>query len=152
RRPDRAGGGDGQRRALESDRTRRRAGGGRRHGRRTGQSRHGHDPQTPGADRGPLPGRRRHRAPNPVTYRAAIALGSNLGDRHSTLSQARARLEEIGDVVALSALYETAPVGGPDQDSYLNAVAVMTTDLEPADLLARLQGIETDAGRVRRER
>lgn len=87
-----------------------------------------------------------------MTYRAAIALGSNLGDRHSTLSEAVGRLEEIGDIVALSALYETAPVGGPEQDPYLNAVAVMTTDLEPADLLSRLQGIETDAGRVRRER
>jgi 2-amino-4-hydroxy-6-hydroxymethyldihydropteridine diphosphokinase len=52
----------------------------------------------------------------------------------------------------VSSLYETAPVGGPEQDPYLNAVGLIETTLSAPDLLAHLHGIEAQAGRVRQER
>ena len=87
-----------------------------------------------------------------MSYRAAVALGSNLGDRLATLREAVQRMDGIGSVTAVSSLYETAPVGGPDQGPYLNAVIVLDTDLVPEALLDRLQKIEARAGRVRSER
>ncbi|HDK45475.1 MAG TPA: 2-amino-4-hydroxy-6-hydroxymethyldihydropteridine diphosphokinase, partial [Actinobacteria bacterium] len=53
------------------------------------------------------------------------------------------------EVVAVSSVYETAPVGGPDQGPYLNAVAVVETDLEPYELLDSLLRIEQRTGRER---
>ena len=87
-----------------------------------------------------------------MSYRAAVALGSNLGDRISTLRMAVEQMSRLGRVDAVSSLYETAPVGGPEQDPYLNAAVVVDTDLSPGELLAALQTIENEAGRVRRER
>lgn len=84
--------------------------------------------------------------------RVAIALGSNLGDRLDHLRAGVAALSELGEVVEVSSLFETEPVGGPDQARYLNAVAVVETDLDPSDLLQRLLGIEKARGRVRDER
>jgi 2-amino-4-hydroxy-6-hydroxymethyldihydropteridine diphosphokinase len=55
-------------------------------------------------------------------------------------------------VLAVSPVYETAPVGGPDQPDYLNAVLLIETGLAPRDLLAATQRIEADFGRVRAER
>lgn len=81
--------------------------------------------------------------------RAAIALGSNLGDRIGHLKFAVAALGDLGDVTAISSTYETAPVGGPEQGPYLNAVAVLETDLEPHALLDALLGIEQRSGRER---
>ena len=52
----------------------------------------------------------------------------------------------------MSSLYETAPVGGPDQDPYLNAVGFIDTALSAEELLAALHAIEAEAGRVRGER
>ncbi len=63
-----------------------------------------------------------------------------------------AALVDAGDVVAVSSLYETAPVGGPEQGPYLNAVAVAATPLAPREVLDRLLAIEAAAGRTRRER
>lgn len=84
--------------------------------------------------------------------RVAIALGSNLGDRLDHLRAGVAALSELGEVVDASSLFETEPVGGPDQGRYLNAVALVETDLEPSELLDRLRGIEQARGRVRHER
>jgi 2-amino-4-hydroxy-6-hydroxymethyldihydropteridine diphosphokinase len=81
--------------------------------------------------------------------RAAVGLGSNLGDRRAHLDAAVAALRELGDVVAVSSLYETAPIGGPPQGDYLNAVAVLDTDLDPAELLETLLAFEADRGRQR---
>jgi 2-amino-4-hydroxy-6-hydroxymethyldihydropteridine diphosphokinase len=81
--------------------------------------------------------------------RAAVALGSNVGDRHAHLDAAVEALASLGDVVAISSIYETAPVAGPPQADYLNAVAVLETDLEPKELLGRLFAIETARGRER---
>jgi 2-amino-4-hydroxy-6-hydroxymethyldihydropteridine diphosphokinase len=83
---------------------------------------------------------------------ACVALGSNLGDRAARLEQALKALAATPGVAVLgtSALYETAPVGGPPgQGAYLNAAARVRTTLDPRALLARLLEIEREAGRVR---
>lgn len=88
---------------------------------------------------------------SPPTTRCLIALGSNLGDR---LENVRAGLAEIRDapgieIVEVSPLYETAPVGGPDnQGPYLNAALAADTTLGAGELLKLLHRIE--AGRERR--
>jgi 2-amino-4-hydroxy-6-hydroxymethyldihydropteridine diphosphokinase len=84
--------------------------------------------------------------------RAAVALGSNLGNRAATLHSALAAIEQLGDVMAVSEFHETAPVGGPEQGDFLNAVVVVDTALGPEELLAELQRIEDDHGRARVER
>lgn len=84
--------------------------------------------------------------------RAAIGLGSNLGDRAQHIANAVAALTQTGSLVRVSSLYETEPVGGPEQGSYLNAVVVIETELPVRDLLARCLEIEHEAGRERRER
>ena len=82
--------------------------------------------------------------------RAFIGLGSNLGDRRAALRQAVAQLEAAGDVVAVSPLYETEPVGGPqDQGPFLNVVVELATADSPRRLLARCQALEEEAHRVR---
>lgn len=85
--------------------------------------------------------------------RVAIALGSNLGDRHAHLAAAKQEIAgSIGEIVAESAIYETAPVGGPEQGPYLNAVVVVDSDLEPRVVLERALAIERMRGRERIER
>ncbi len=86
---------------------------------------------------------------------AYLALGSNLGDRRAQLRQAIERLgfEEAGEglrVTAVSGVYETDPVGGPeDQGPYLNLVAEVETTLDPFQLLERCLATEAAGGRVR---
>ncbi len=82
---------------------------------------------------------------------AYIGLGSNLGDRERQLAGAVAALARAPGcrVTALSAVYETQPVGGPPQGAYLNAVAQLRTELAPRALLELLLSIEREAGRVR---
>ncbi|HJU68688.1 MAG TPA: 2-amino-4-hydroxy-6-hydroxymethyldihydropteridine diphosphokinase [Gemmatimonadaceae bacterium] len=85
---------------------------------------------------------------------AYIALGSNLGDRSAHLAHARAALAALphSRLLALSGIEETEPLGGPMQGAYLNQMAAIETALEPHALLAALQRIERDAGRLRVER
>ena len=86
-----------------------------------------------------------------MRHRAVLSVGSNLGDRLGTLQgcvQAIGGLPDT-DVLAISPVYETAPVGGPAQPDYLNAVLIVSTGLPPLDLLAATQRIEADFGRVR---
>jgi 2-amino-4-hydroxy-6-hydroxymethyldihydropteridine diphosphokinase len=91
--------------------------------------------------------------PAPPTRRAFIGLGSNLGDRRAHLRAAVDGLRAGGDVVAVSPLYETEPVGGPaGQDNYLNVVVELRTADTPRALLERSQALETAAQRVRHER
>jgi 2-amino-4-hydroxy-6-hydroxymethyldihydropteridine diphosphokinase len=82
---------------------------------------------------------------------AVIGLGSNLGDRRGTLARAAGEIRALGQVTAISSLYETAPVG-PPQPMFLNAALSLSTSLEPPGLLAALLAIERKLGRVRRER
>lgn len=84
--------------------------------------------------------------------RAAIGLGSNLGDRSRHIGDAVAALAESGSLVRVSSLYETAPLGGPKQGRYLNAVVVLDTTWSAQRLLARCLEIEKEQGRVRRDR
>ena len=82
--------------------------------------------------------------------RAFLALGSNLGDREQHLRDA---IAGIPDVVAVSPIYETGPVGGSsDQGLYLNAVVELDTDLTPRELLEVGRRLEAAAKRVRTER
>lgn len=81
-----------------------------------------------------------------------IALGSNLGDRYENLSAALIKISKIAELLSVSKFYETAPVGGPDQPDYLNAVAIVAGDMTPTSLLLELQKIENSAGRTREVR
>ena len=86
----------------------------------------------------------------PPPWRAFVGLGSNLGDRRAHLLAALEGLRAGGDVVAVSPLYETAPVGGPeDQGPYLNVVVELSTTSTPRQLLERCRALEEAAGRVR---
>jgi len=91
-----------------------------------------------------------------VTPRAAVvlALGSNLGDRMANLQGGvDALCAEPGlEDVALSPVYETAPVGGPAQPQYLNAVLTAVTSLPARGVLDRARAAEAALHRVRRER
>lgn len=84
--------------------------------------------------------------------RAVLAVGSNLGDRMGHLQGAVDALAGQVDIVAVSGVYETAPVGGPDQDHFLNAVLIAETSLAPLDLLALCQRVEAAHDRVREVR
>ena len=81
--------------------------------------------------------------------RGFLALGGNLGDRRATLQQAVDALPAVGVLpVRSSAVYDTAPVGGPpDQPDYLNACLEVRTRLAPEDFLRALKALERTAGR-----
>ena len=81
-----------------------------------------------------------------------IALGSNLGDRELHLLRAIAEIGKIPGtrITALSGFYETAPVGGPPQGDFINAVVKCETPLFPREILTELQRIEQEV--FRRER
>jgi 2-amino-4-hydroxy-6-hydroxymethyldihydropteridine diphosphokinase len=82
--------------------------------------------------------------------RAFLGLGSNLGDRRANLVGAVA---SIPDVVGVSPVYETQPVGGPDgQGPYLNCVVELRTRRTPEELLDVARAAEAAAHRVRIER
>ncbi len=86
--------------------------------------------------------------------RAVLSLGSNLGERKSTLQGAVASLADTPDVfvVAVSPVYETDPVDSPEGSKrFLNAVVLADTTLAPHTLLERAQAIESAFGRERSE-
>jgi 2-amino-4-hydroxy-6-hydroxymethyldihydropteridine diphosphokinase len=83
--------------------------------------------------------------------RAVIGLGTNLGDREEWLRQAIVRLRESLDVVGVSRIHETEPVG-PPQPRYLNAAVLVRSTLAPHALLEHLLSIERAMGRERKER
>ncbi len=84
---------------------------------------------------------------------AYLLLGSNMGDRDSNLSTAIALIDkEIGNVFAVSSIYETAPWGKTDQPGFLNQALGLTTNLSPLQLLQAMLGIEQQMGRVRLEK
>ena len=82
---------------------------------------------------------------------AFVALGSNLGDRAAHLAGARAALAGLPgtELVAASAVEETAPLGGMDQPPYLNQMVLLRTTLSPHELLEAGQAIERASGRTR---
>jgi len=82
-----------------------------------------------------------------------IGIGSNQGDRAAQVAAALAGLSELPgtELVRVSSLIETDPVGVTGQGKFLNGAAELQTELEPLDLLAALQAIEAGLGRVRTE-
>jgi len=85
--------------------------------------------------------------------RAALGLGSNLGDRLSHIEGALATIAATPGVtvVGVSPIIESVAVGGPDQPDYLNAVVVIDTVVAPKELLALARTCEANAQRVRHE-
>ena len=83
--------------------------------------------------------------------RAFVGVGANLGDRERTIRRALELLDDRADVevVAVSALRETEPVGYVDQPRFLNGAAELRTGLEPRALLEVLLGVELELGRTR---
>ena len=93
----------------------------------------------------------------PLTVRAFLGLGSNLGDRWAHLRRAvdQLRAGSRAAVTAVSRVYETAPVGGPDgQGPYLNVVVELAVapEADPYRLLEECRRLEAAAGRVRSAR
>jgi 2-amino-4-hydroxy-6-hydroxymethyldihydropteridine diphosphokinase len=83
--------------------------------------------------------------------KAVVAIGANLGDPQENIDLALALLREATDVRAVSSMYHTRPVGGPDQPDYINAVCIIESELPAAQLLSLLHGIEKSLGRERIE-
>ncbi len=84
--------------------------------------------------------------------KAVIALGANIGNPQEQMDLAVAMLRQATDVLAISKYHRTSPVGGPVQPDFLNAVAIVESELPAIDLLSLLHGIEKSLGRERAER
>ncbi len=84
-----------------------------------------------------------------VNETAYLSLGSNLGDRAANLRAALAQLESAGQVLAVSAFYETQPVDVPAQPWFLNCVVAIATDKAPRELLQFALKAEAEMGRLR---
>lgn len=84
---------------------------------------------------------------------AAIALGSNLHSRFGSptdnLLEALRRLEDLGHVTAVSTFHSTEPVGYTNQPEFINAAALLETDVSPVDLMRGMLAIEHSMGRDR---
>jgi len=80
---------------------------------------------------------------------AYIGIGSNVGNAAANCRKMMELLSEAGRVMLVSSLYHTEPVGRHEQDDFINAVAAVTTDLPPADLLSVCHAIEDRLGRKR---
>lgn len=85
--------------------------------------------------------------------RAYIGLGANMSDPEQQLEQALTSLSEIPEssLEKYSSFYRSHPMGPQDQDDYINAVACLATALPPLTLLDKLQAIEQQQGRVRKD-
>lgn len=85
---------------------------------------------------------------------AFLGLGSNIDDRLDHLQAAVDRLDadDRTTVAAVSSVYETAPVGGPQQEPFLNAAARVVTRRSPRRLLQLCAAVEAAGGRVREQR
>lgn len=78
---------------------------------------------------------------------AWIGIGSNVGERRDFVRSAVGRLRAEVKVEAVSSLYETSPVGGPPQRSFVNAVVRVSTELPPRELLGLCKDLEKKMGR-----
>lgn len=83
--------------------------------------------------------------------KVVFSLGSNQGDSAAILTEAVEFLAETPDliIVDVSPVYQTTPIGGPEQDDFLNLVVVAESTLEPLTLLDRASAIEDNFGRSR---
>lgn len=80
---------------------------------------------------------------------AFIALGSNLGERSSNLRSGILELERVGQLLAVSSVWETEPIAAPGPLWFLNMVVGLRSALGPFELLDALLAIEREAGRTR---
>ena len=84
---------------------------------------------------------------NSEAITAYLSLGSNLGDRRENLDKALDYLSQRTRLVIVSSVYDTEPVGNPEQPRFLNLVCQLATRLAPAELLVLAKGIERKLGR-----
>lgn len=84
--------------------------------------------------------------------RAFIGVGSNLDDPIVRVRRGIDALRSVGEIVAVSSLYRTAPWGKADQPDFINAAVALDTHLSPRDLLDALKALERGLGRVESER
>lgn len=89
-----------------------------------------------------------------TSRQVVLALGSNIGDRLAVLQAGVDHLAAAPGLrlLAVSAIFETTPVGGPDQPDYLNAVLLADSELSARSILDHCQAAERALGRVRKER
>jgi 2-amino-4-hydroxy-6-hydroxymethyldihydropteridine diphosphokinase len=78
-----------------------------------------------------------------------LSLGSNLGDRQANLKDALARLKKLGEIAAVSSMYETEPVDVTAQPWFINCVVALETEKMPKHLLTAVLRIEQEMGRRR---
>jgi 2-amino-4-hydroxy-6-hydroxymethyldihydropteridine diphosphokinase len=76
-----------------------------------------------------------------------LSLGSNLGDRRANLKKALGLLGESVEIVKVSSVYDTEPVGVGEQPRFLNLMCRVNTDIGPMQLLSLIKGIEASMGR-----
>lgn len=90
----------------------------------------------------------------PEALDAVVGLGSNVGDAFTIFRRAREALAASSgaDVLACSQLYGSRPMGGPEQPDFTNSAIRVHSILEPLALLDLLLAVESDLGRIRRER
>jgi 2-amino-4-hydroxy-6-hydroxymethyldihydropteridine diphosphokinase len=81
-----------------------------------------------------------------------ISMGSNLGDKIGNCRKAVNEIAGFCEVIRVSSLYETEPVGKEDQPNFINCVSQIETNLSPHKLLKKLNSIEGKLGRVRHEK
>jgi len=84
-----------------------------------------------------------------MKHKVLISLGSNKGDRKENLEKAILQIQDLlGDVIAISPIYES-PSWGYEDEAYLNNAICLVTDLEPIELMDALLNIENSLGRLR---
>lgn len=81
-------------------------------------------------------------------YRVFLGLGSNLGDRLKYLQSALPAMSHLGNIRAVSAVYNAEPYGMDSKHDFLNAAVELETDLAPSELLHKLKRIEQHLGRT----
>ena len=83
-----------------------------------------------------------------MSEQAFISIGSNI-DPERNLSRCIDQLAVIGEVVAVSRVYQNSAVASTSQPDFLNAAVMIETTMSPSDIKRRLRAIEADLGRVR---
>jgi 2-amino-4-hydroxy-6-hydroxymethyldihydropteridine diphosphokinase len=93
----------------------------------------------------------RNAAPEGTLPRAWVGIGSNIGDRLDYIRRALGSMARLpgAELVAVSSVYDTLPVGAIGQPRFLNAVAGLATEIEPVPLMRMLLAIEQECDRVR---
>ncbi|EPY2274289.1 2-amino-4-hydroxy-6-hydroxymethyldihydropteridine diphosphokinase [Clostridium sporogenes] len=86
-------------------------------------------------------------------HTAYVAFGSNMGEKENYIKRALEKIEEKGiKIIKVSPIYETEPYGVLDQDSFLNGVVKIESNLTPENLIEVLLDIEKQLDRVRERR